>query len=252
LGGLIGVGGAEYRLPVLIGILKRTARQSVPINLAVSLITLLTALITRLNILPDFPLSMLLPVLLAMTLGAMLSAFIAAGFAVRIPTHLLESWIKYLLMGIGLLLIAEGVLPFGSLDLLLSPLGLQIGVGLGMGILIGVVSSTLGVAGGELIIPTLIFIFGLGVRDSGTASLVISMPVVLTGLVRYYRTRAFITRVDFSGIVIPMGIGSVIGSILGGLLLGLVSPDMLRIILGVVLIGAAARMFAHTKSTTKT
>jgi uncharacterized protein len=245
------VGGAEYRLPVLIGILKRSARQSVPINLAVSLITLLTALITRLIVLREFPLVTLLPVVLAMTMGAMLSAFIAAGFAVRIPAHLLESWIKYLLMTIGVLLIAEGILRIGSLDLLLSPLALQIGVGLGMGILIGVVISILGVAGGELIIPTLIFIFGVGVKDAGTASLIISLPVVATGLVRYYRARAFITRVDISGIVVPMGIGSIIGSILGGLLLGLVSPDLLRIILGVVLIGAAARMFAHTKAQQK-
>jgi uncharacterized protein len=251
LGGLIGVGGAEYRLPVLIGILKRSAHQSVPINLAVSLITLLTTLFTRLAILSDFPLVELLPVLLAMILSAMLTAFIAAGYAARIPAHLLETWIKYLLMSIGLLLVLEGFLPIGTLDLLLAPLALQIAVGLIMGGLIGIVSSTLGVAGGELIIPTLIFIFGVGVKIAGTASVIISLPIVITGLIRYYHARTLFDRAAFQQIVIPMGLGSVIGSIAGGLLLGLVSQDLLKIILGFVLIGSAARLFSHARQHSK-
>jgi uncharacterized protein len=246
LGGLIGVGGAEFRLPVLTGILKRSARQSVPINLTVSLITLFTALVTRLRVLSDFPLAELLPVLGAMILGAMLTAFIAAGFAVRIPTHLLERWIKVLLMAIGVLLILEGFLPIGTLNLLAASLAVQVMVGLIMGGMIGVVSSTLGVAGGEMIIPTLIFIFGVGVKTAGTASLIISLPTVLTGLVRYHHARALFDRTAFREIITPMGIGSIIGSIVGGLMLGMISPSLLKIILGVVLIASAARMFSHS------
>ncbi|KYC37092.1 hypothetical protein WA1_46525 [Scytonema hofmannii PCC 7110] len=33
LGGLIGLGGAEFRLPVLVGVLKYQAQQAVPLNL---------------------------------------------------------------------------------------------------------------------------------------------------------------------------------------------------------------------------
>jgi uncharacterized protein len=247
LGGLIGVGGAEFRLPVLTGVLKRSAHQSVPINLAVSLVTLFTALVTRLRVLPDYPLAELLPVLLAMTLGAMLTAFIAAGYAVRIPAHLLEAWIKVLLMAIGILLILEGFLPIGTLNLLAASLTVQVMVGLIMGSMIGVVSSTLGVAGGEMIIPTLIFIFGVGVKIAGTASLIISLPTVTTGLVRYYRARALFDRSTLLEIVTPMGAGSIIGSIMGGLMLGMVSQNQLKIILGVVLIASAARMFSHSR-----
>jgi uncharacterized protein len=43
LGGLIGLGGAEFRLPVLGGPLRYTARQSVPLNLSVSLCTIVAA-----------------------------------------------------------------------------------------------------------------------------------------------------------------------------------------------------------------
>ncbi|MEJ5202858.1 MAG: hypothetical protein WHV66_11555, partial [Anaerolineales bacterium] len=56
LGGLIGLGGAEFRLPVLVGFLKRSASRSVTINLAVSLVTLIVSLITRLRVASAFPL----------------------------------------------------------------------------------------------------------------------------------------------------------------------------------------------------
>ena len=47
LGGLIGHGGAEFRLPVLAGPLRYAARQAVPLNLAISLITLATSRVSR-------------------------------------------------------------------------------------------------------------------------------------------------------------------------------------------------------------
>ena len=47
LGGLIGLGGAEFRLPVLAGPLRYPVRQAVPLNLAVSLVTLAVSLATR-------------------------------------------------------------------------------------------------------------------------------------------------------------------------------------------------------------
>lgn len=51
-------------------------------------------------------------------------------------------------------------------------------------------SSVLGVAGGELIIPTLVFVFGAGIKVSGTSSLLISVPTILVGLWRHASARA--------------------------------------------------------------
>src|SRR5688572_24360674 len=51
-GGLLGLGGAEFRLPVLMGLLGYSARRAIPINLAVSLTTLAAALATRAQHLP--------------------------------------------------------------------------------------------------------------------------------------------------------------------------------------------------------
>ena len=107
-----------------------------------------------------------------------------------------------------------GLLP----DLL--PVRLLAAVLFGLGI--GLVSSLLVVAGGELIIPTLIFAFGVDIRSAGTASLLISPPTVAVGILRHRRLGAFEERQDLSETVVPMGVGSFIGLVVGSLLVGLV------------------------------
>ena len=47
LGGLIGLGGAEFRLPVLAGVFRYAARRAVALNLAISLVTVVSALLIR-------------------------------------------------------------------------------------------------------------------------------------------------------------------------------------------------------------
>ena len=50
LGGLIGLGGGEFRLPVLTRIFGYNVKLAVPINLAVNLLTVVSATITRISI----------------------------------------------------------------------------------------------------------------------------------------------------------------------------------------------------------
>jgi uncharacterized membrane protein YfcA len=111
------------------------------------------------------------------------------------------------------------------------------------GLVIGAVSSVLGVAGGELIIPTLIFAFGADVKIAGTASLIISLPTILVGLVRYARRGAFAERRMLTETVAPMGVGSVIRAIIGSLLVGLISSALLKLVLGLILIVSAVKIF---------
>src|ERR1700726_2237969 len=47
IGGLIGLGGGEFRLPILVGLIGFTARAAVPMNQILSLVTLVTALVVR-------------------------------------------------------------------------------------------------------------------------------------------------------------------------------------------------------------
>lgn len=78
-------------------------------------------------------------------------------------------------------LVTEVFLPQTIPGLLPDSLAWRIGAGLGFGLVIGLVSSMLGVAGSELIIPTSNFAFGVEVKTAGTAGLLISLPTVLVG-----------------------------------------------------------------------
>ena len=119
---------------------------------------------------------------------------------------------------------------------------LHFGAGFAFGIIIGLVSSILGVAGGELLIPTMMFIFGVDIKTAGTASIVISVCVVTSGLWRYWRLGTIDTRLGARRIVSAMSVGSLIGAALGGMAVGFAPVGAIKTILGLVLIVAAAKV----------
>jgi len=245
LGGLIGLGGAEFRLPVLAGVFGYKARRAVALNLAISLITVVSSLLIRSSTLSLSPVIALLPVILAMIVGAVSAAYVGTAFVHRISEHLLERIILVFLVVIGIALIVEAFLPEQVAGLLPESLPVRIIAGILFGLAIGVVSSLLGVAGGELIIPTLLFAFGADIKAAGTASLLISLPTVAVGVIRHSRLHAFAERQDLTQTVFPMGIGSVIGAVVGGLLVGFVPATVLKVVLGIILIISAVRIFRH-------
>ena len=66
----------------------------------------------------------------------------------------------------------------------------QMLAGVVAGFVIGVVASLLGVAGGELLIPALVLLFGADIKLAGSLSLAVSLPTMLVGFARYSRDRA--------------------------------------------------------------
>lgn len=52
LGGLIGLGGAEFRLPVLVGVFKLSTLEAVILNKAMSLVVVTAALVFRVKAIP--------------------------------------------------------------------------------------------------------------------------------------------------------------------------------------------------------
>lgn len=249
LGGLIGLGGAEFRLPVLAGPLGYTVRQAVPLNLAVSFITIIVSLLIRGSVLSLKTVGPLLPAILSLIAGAVVSAFYGPALAHKLSDERLERAILVLLLAIGGALIVESFLPQEIPALLPAQLYWYVSAGVLFGLIIGLVSSLLGVAGGELIIPTLVFAFGTDIKTAGTASLLISLPTVAVGLIRYASRGTFPEREALSGTVFPMGLGSILGAILGGFFVGLISGSMLKQGLGFILIASALRIFRHQRKT---
>lgn len=159
LGGMIGLGGAEFRLPLLIALFGFAALQAVILNKALSLGTVVAGVI--------------------------------AGF------------------------------------------------------LIGVVAAVMGVAGGELLIPTIVLLFGADIKVAGSLSLAVSLPTMLVAFARYSRDGSFTVLRRHARLATVLALGSIAGTILGGLLLGMVSAALLVPGLALLLLLSAIKVGRH-------
>jgi uncharacterized membrane protein YfcA len=218
------------------------ARTAVPLNLAVSLVTLMFALVARSGAVSVGALVPYLNEIAGLAVGGVVSAFYGAQLVSAIRRQYLVKTIAVLLAGLGVLILFEIAYPFQYAQVVPADAAFHCGSGIALGVVIGLVSSILGVAGGELLIPTMMFIFGADIKTAGTASIVISVCVVTSGLWRYWRLGAIETRLGARRIVSAMSVGSLIGAALGGMAVGFAPVGAIKVILGVVLIAAAAKV----------
>jgi uncharacterized membrane protein YfcA len=244
LAGLAGLGGGEFRLPVLMRVIGFPARSAVPLNLVVSLATLAFALAARNHAAPAAAALAHLPEVAGLLAGGVLSASFGARLVARISDRRLTVAIAVLLALLGLLLIAEA---FASFEWALigstSPVT-RVLAGAAIGIGVGVVSSMLGVAGGELLIPALVFVFGADIFTAGTASILISLAIVATGVYRHRRAGTLPAHAGARRIATAMIAGSLVGAGIGGLLVAVAPAAALKAFLGLVLIAAAVQSAA--------
>ena len=121
----------------------------------------------------------------------------------------------------------------------------QATAGVAAGLVIGGVAALLGVAGGELLIPTLVLLFGANIKLAGSLSLAVSLPTMLVGFTRYSRDRSFVVLRENRPFVLVMAAGSIVGSFVGSRLLGLVPSPVLLPLLAVILVVSAVRVWRH-------
>ena len=117
--------------------------------------------------------------------------------------------------------------------------------GVAAGFVIGVVASLLGVAGGELLIPTLVLLYGTDVKLAGSVALAVSLPTMLVGFARYAQDQSFTVLRRHGGFVTMMAAGSLVGALVGALLLGVVPTGMLLPLLAAILVISAIKVWRH-------
>ena len=241
LGGLIGLGGAEFRLPLLIGLFGFPALEAVILNKAMSLVVVASALPGRTGAVSLEAVAAQWPIILNLLAGSLLGAWLGAGWATRMSARLLQQIIAamLLLMAVALLLGHGEAAP----PALIGPA--QSVAGVAAGFAIGIVASLLGVAGGELLIPTLVLLFGVEVKLAGSLSLAISLPTMLVGFARYSRDRSFEVIGRNTQFLLVMAAGSVAGTMIGGWLLGVVPGGVLLPLLAGLLMISAWRVWRH-------
>ena len=121
----------------------------------------------------------------------------------------------------------------------------QVAAGVVAGFGIGVVAALMGVAGGELLIPTIVLLFGLNLKLAGSVSLAVSLPTMLMAFARYSRDSSFVVLRQNGRFVALMAGGSVAGTNMGGLLLGVVPEQVLVPLLTVLLLASALKVWRH-------
>lgn len=243
LGGLIGLGGAEFRLPVLIGLFRFVALEAVILNKAMSLMVVAASLVFRTRTIPLTTVLGHWPVIGNLLAGSLLGAWLAAGWATRMRAEALYRVMAILLVLIaGFLLLGHDAASSGH-PALSGPALLIAGVGAGFAI--GVVASLMGVAGGELLIPTLILLFGLDIKTAGSLSLAVSLPTMLVGFARYSRDASFQVLGLNRWFVLQMAAGSLAGAFIGGQLLGIVPSGALLPLLAAILLISAVKVWRH-------
>jgi uncharacterized membrane protein YfcA len=122
---------------------------------------------------------------------------------------------------------------------------LQMIVGVAAGFAIGVVASLMGVAGGELLIPTIILLFGADVKLAGSLSLAVSLPTMIVGFARYSRDQSFAVLGRNRTFLIVMAAGSIVGSFIGAQLVGAVSSAVILPVLALILVISAVKVWGH-------
>ncbi|WP_231509452.1 sulfite exporter TauE/SafE family protein [Nocardia sp. NRRL WC-3656] len=242
LGGLIGLGGAEFRLPLLIGLFGFAALQAVILNKAMSLIVVATALPARLLAMPYAEVATHWSIAANLLVGSLIGAWVGAGWATGMRSRTLYRVLAGLLVLIAVALAASHLGHLGCLGMP-SPVRVVAAVVAGAGI--GVVAALMGVAGGELLIPTIVLLFGVDIKIAGSLSLLVSLPTMLVAFARYSRDQSFRVLGENTGFVVAMAVGSITGTVVGGLLLGVVSSAVLIPLLVVLLLGSALKVWRH-------
>jgi uncharacterized protein len=233
--GMIGVGGGEFRIPVLLHVLRLPVRVAAGANTIIGLAVVILGAIRRL---PqhewdegDLAISG------TMVVASLAGAWLGARIANRVPLKPLKIFVTTYLALVGVWMIAEAFLqadhtlldPSGSTRILLAGT---------IGFAIAAVSGALGVAGGEMRIPALMYLFAVPIKQAGTISLIVSIPTVAASAVAYRSLGHIPNRV--LAVACIMGAGSLIGVLIGAALLPYVDKHVLKGILGAILLLATA------------
>lgn len=235
--GLIGVGGGEFRIPVLLYVLGFPVMSAVAVNLLIGLLTVAVSFITRLQtgLLNENAIA----IAVAMSFGSIFGSYLGAELTGKFKEDLLKKALALFLIIIGLKI---GLEPFIQTPPLQFTLGMveEVFLAVLVGLIIGVISGMLGVAGGEFRIPVLMYLFNFGVKVAGTTSLLVSIPTVAMGFIKHHQMGH--TNRNASIIAVIMGIGSIAGALIGAYQAKFADENTLKMLLGAILILATVRM----------
>lgn len=243
LGGLIGLGGAEFRLPALVGWFKFGVREAIAMNVLISLVTVAASLTFRAGLHEVTPLLAYGHAVAALIVGSLAGAWIGSDLVKRLSLPGLHRAVAVLLVLLALVMATHAWIPHEGMALTdnateLFALGIVTGVG------IGIVGSMLGVAGGELLIPAMVILHGADIKTAGTLALCVSLPMLLLTLWRLSRQPQAQALTRYRSFILAMCAGSLLGAGVGSVFAGIVPGTALTLLLALILLVSAIKTFA--------
>ncbi len=128
-----------------------------------------------------------------------------------------------------------------------------------VGIFAGILSGSLGLGGGVILVPTLAYVCGYGQKPAQGMALAIMVPMVLLGAFRYWRGDVVAT--DAAGVTEAVKIdmtavgwvivGALVGVMIGTGIASRLPGEVLRKIFAVVLVIVAVKMFIDSSKSQK-
>jgi uncharacterized membrane protein YfcA len=109
-----------------------------------------------------------------------------------------------------------------------------------LGVLAGIVSGTLGLGSGIVVIPVLVLLFGFGQKSAQGTALAVMVPMTLVGALRYWKN----PEIDMSlTIILLIVLGALVGVLAGTELACRLPNQVLRKVFAIFLVVVAVRMF---------
>jgi len=109
-----------------------------------------------------------------------------------------------------------------------------------LGVCAGVISGTLGLGSGTVLIPTLVLFCGCGQKSAQGTALAVMVPMALVGALRYWKN----PEIDMNITIIALiAFGALAGTLVGTELATRLSSHTLRKIFAIFLAIVAIRMF---------
>jgi uncharacterized membrane protein YfcA len=237
--GFVGVGGGEFRIPVLVQLLHFPLKLAGGVNLVVGLFTVALGVWRRWGQSPfttdDLTLAAIMGIV---SLGG---ASLGVYGRERMPARPLKLIVCGYLFVAGAWMLYEGIAH--AEHVLMNPQGMARWLwAAAIGATIAIVSGILGIAGGEMRIPALLYLFGVPIIEAGTLSLAVSVPTVAAGAVTDRWVGGLPNNV--LRIAVIMGVASAIGVLLGAALVRFADTHTIKAVLGIVLLLATVRLTA--------
>lgn len=109
-----------------------------------------------------------------------------------------------------------------------------------LGLCAGVVSGTLGLGSGVILVPALALLCGFGQKAAQGTALAVMVPMALVGAIRYWRN----PQIELNGVVIVLvALGAMAGAMAGTELAARLSAGTLRKVFALFLMVVAIKMF---------